>query len=350
MTIERGSQRAGEPILRIADVTSRDEQQLAQREVLLANHEQTEIWRSAALSTADRVRVGRQTAELGVDLIEVGFADCAADLDAARALSAELSSGGPIVSALAPVLGPATHITGAGEALSAAKRPRLHLFTSAAQMTEDRGRLLLSPDQLLGRVRSAVEVALAVTGDVEFSPPRTSVGMVEIAADCAQAAIEAGATTINVRNSEECADPVAYAAYLRELMRLLPDPDSVTFSADVFVSQLRGEEALDTALACAEAAIEQGCRQLKCAVHGTAATPGHVPLELLAFNVWARSQLDDGALRCGIDPTKLRAGCGVVADAKGYDVPASQPLVGAEGEIPWRVTRTAASSWRSLLA
>jgi 2-isopropylmalate synthase len=333
---ETAQRHQGAQIL-IADTTFRDEQRLRHNPGLLADQAQVEIWRSAALPVARRVQLARRLAELGVDLVEAGFGNSSDDLPILRAVSSEFEDGGPIVSALVRTLGPDESIAGAGKAVSVAARPRLHLITGAEELVDDRGRFRQPPEQLLDAGRSAVARALQITGDVEFSPPRATKAAVEIAAAWAQMAIEEGAKTINVRTTEAYTDPAGFRAFLRELMLLVPGSRGVNFSADVFVPQLRGRQALDAALACAEAAIEEGCCQVKCAVHGIAATPGHVPLEILAFNIWLRKQFGESELWTNFNPKRLLCTSESIAAAKGFDIPPTQPLVGRSPTAPSRI-------------
>jgi 2-isopropylmalate synthase len=333
MTLEERS--AGERVL-IADTTLRDEHLVARDPRLLADKSLTEIWRSNTLPIAKRVVVARQLAALGVDVIEAGFGDTTSGLDAIHALACEFQDEGPVVSVLVRTMGSLDQIDASWKAVSAAARPRIHLYTSASDLVDDFGHFRTDPQRLFDDARAAIERAKSYTGDVEFSPPRTASSDVEIIAEWTQVAINEGVRTINVRTTDEYATPEGYRAVLLELSRLAPQCQDVTLSADPFVAHLRGAEAMAAALECAETAVGAGCRQVKCAFHGVAGTPGHAPLELIAFNVWLRNHLGKSALWTHTDTRRILATSDVVADAKGYDVPPSQPLVGSEATNPQR--------------
>ncbi len=326
---------AGERVL-IADTTLRDEHLVARDPRLLADKSLTEIWRSNALAIAKRVVVARHLAALGVDVIEAGFGDTTSGLNAVHALACEFQDEGPVVSGLVRTMGSLDQIDATWEAVSAAARPRIHLYTSASDLVDDFGHLRTDPQRLFDGARAAIERAKSYTDDVEFSPPRTASSDVEIIAEWTQVAIDQGVRTINIRAAEEYANPDGYRAVLLELLRLAPQCQDVTLSADVFIPHLRGAEAMNEAVECAEAAVQAGCRQVKCAFHGVAGTPGHAPLELIAFNIWLRNHLRERALSTHIDTRRILATSDVVADAKGYDVPPSQPLVGSEATDPQR--------------
>jgi 2-isopropylmalate synthase len=312
----------------IADTTIRDEHLLTENAQLLADLQRSEVWRSAALSVSKRALIARQLSELGVDLIEAGFGDPGEDLSPLEAVASEFRDDGPVISAAVRALGDEERLAAVWDAISPAAKPRLHLYTAANDLVDDQGRFRRHPQQLLDETRSAVASARQLVEDIEFSPPRTTVSAAEIAAEWTQVAIEEGAKTINVRTADERGDPEAFRTVLLELIRLVPNSHAVDFSADPFVRNLRGGKAA-AALSCAEAAIEVGCRQVKCAFHGIAGTPGHVPLELLSFKLWLRKHLGESHLWTGVDPTKLCQASEQIAAAKGLDIPPTQPLVGA---------------------
>jgi len=313
----------------IADTTIRDEHLLTGDAQLLADLRRSEVWRSPALPVPERVLIARQLSELGVDLIEAGFGDSQDDLMPLQAVASEFRDGGPVISVAVRALGDEERLAAARDAIATAAKPRLNLYVAANDLVDDLGRFRRHPQQLLDETRSAVARAKQLVEDVEFSPPRTTVNAVEIAVELTQVAIEEGAKTINVRTADERGDPEAFRTVLLELIRLVPGSHAVDFSADPFVRNLRGGKASAAALSCAEAAIEAGCRQLKCAFHGIAGTPGHLPLELFTFNIWLRKHLGESHLWTGVDPTKLCQASERIAAAKGLDIPPTQPLVGA---------------------
>jgi 2-isopropylmalate synthase len=318
----------------IADTTLRDEHLVARDPRLLADKPLAEIWRSNALPTAKRILVARQLATLGVDVIEAGFGDATDGLGSLRGIASEFRQEGPEISGLVRTLAGFEQLADASKAVSAAARPRIHLYTTPSELVDDSGRFRRQPRQLLDEAQAAVEQARHHVDNVEFSPPQGGRDYLDITAEWAQAAIAAGAKTINLRTTAEYASASEYRAVLLELFQLVPQSQDVIISADPFVPHLRGAEAMSMALESAEAAIDAGCRQIKCAFHGIAGTPGHAPLELIAFNLWLRHQLGESPLQTNIDTHKLLATSNLIADAKGFDLPPTQPLVGTEAIDP----------------
>jgi 2-isopropylmalate synthase len=306
----------------IADTTIRDEHLPSAENRLLVDRYQAEIWRSRSTPLDKRVLVARQLGSLGVDVIEAGFAESSEGPAPLRAVADQFRDGGPVVSATIRTMAGEESLARCWRAVSVAARPRLHLFTAAADLSDPWGRLRMSPARLLDDARRAVARAVARAEEVEFSPPRTEKNAIDVAAEWTEAAIEEGARVINIRTTDEYADPEGFRAVIEEMARLAPASTEVVLSADPFVPHLRGTEATLAALACATAALDAGCRQLKCAFNGIAATPGHVPLELAAFEIWSRNQLGESGLRTGLEMSKLLATAELIAEAKGVELPA----------------------------
>jgi isopropylmalate/homocitrate/citramalate synthase len=273
----------------IAEVTPRDEPMAANDGKQFGGRELADVL--------------RKSADLRVDQIELCIADSPSELAFLHEVSKEFSDSGPTIAAVVPTLGPPDALGRVGKALSPALSPRLHLQTSANDMLAEQGRLRAPLAKLLEEGRDALDTALESVPNVEFSPPRTIAAGVDIAAEWTEMAVARGVTAVNVRTTAEYADPERFQEYLSDLIRLAPGIRSVTISVDILIPDLRGKAAEKVALACAEASLDQGARQVKCSI----ATPGHVPLEQLAFNLWARGQLGETDLWSALDLSKLPA-------------------------------------------
>ena len=311
------------PVL-IADTTLRDECLVDRAHQAVAdNPGGPSIWRMSA-SPSDRIAdMAVRLERLRVDVIEAGFPTISRRGRAAvEAIAREFRSGGPVVSAVVAVDGALETVDRAWEAIREAANPRLHLFTATDQITDGAARLR-DWTEIVEEARAAIVRARAYTDDVEFSPAQADGDLVPLVAAMTEAAIGAGATTINVRT---CAEPPPYEPRYRrllsDLLDLVPDMAGVTLSADCFSHDLRGIAASDEALSCALAAVELGARQVKCTIHGVSATPGHVRLEDLACLGGL------GALRTQLVHSELNAAGAQVASSKGYTMQPSDPFVG----------------------
>lgn len=311
----------------IADTTLRDEYLIARAPRLASNRAGDGVWRKRALSGNDLLALARVLADLPVDVIEAGFGDRPEEGAALSAVASQFKEAGPIVSGIVKISADPRRLSAVAEAVSCAARGRVHLFVDASEVLAA-GRRGHSA-RLVEQVVAAIERVRGYVDDVEFSPPRALPEGAAEAAAWAQVAVDAGARTINVRSAEGSADPQSYLAVLNEFQALKASSE-VVLSADPFVSDLRDTEALNAATRCAEVALEAGCRQVKCAFHGVAGTPGHPSLELLAFRTWLRNHLSQSPLWTNLDTTRLLRASSAVAGAKGFDLPPSQPLLGKD--------------------
>jgi 2-isopropylmalate synthase len=329
----------------VADTTVRDEC-LVDRS-LQRNRPRSpegELWRMGAAAPLAIVDSVAELARLGVDVIEAGFA-CVSEwsFGVVEAVARELRSDGPVVSSLVAVDGATAGVDRAWAAVRGAARPRLHVFTTNEHATDADG-TPRPAEALLTETREAVERAHSYTADVEFSPIQADGDFAELVAAMADVAVEAGATVINIRT---CGTPADYATTYRELLaellRTAPALRDVTLSADPFSRVHRGVAASDDALACAQVAIDLGARQIKCAMHGVAATTGHVRMEELSLRAWSGS-LATAPVRTRLDHRVLLAASAKIAAIKGYEVNPSDPFAGSEltspsprdfGGFPW---------------
>jgi len=331
--LERPASRADRRVA-IADTTIRDEHLLGADPRLLADRDLSEVWRSCALGVEQRIAVGRQLAALGVDVIEAGFVEQPGGTSTAAALAAEFAEEGPVVSAQIGAFAGEAALGAATEAVSKARRPRVHVHVSTADLVDEHGQFRRHPALLLDQAMGAIAALRAAVEDIEFSPPRTDLGAVGIAAAWTRAAIDAGVRTINLRYCTDGPEPDEFLALLAELRRLAAPPAGVVLSADIFAPDLSTEDAYVASTACAEAALAAGCGQVKCAFHGIAGTPGHAALEMVAFQLWLRRRLEESHLSTGIDTTRLLEASRVIAETKGVDLPPSQPLLGEDFTSP----------------
>ena len=154
-----------------------------------------------ALSPDDKVAIATQLAKLKVDVIEAGFAASSpGDFESVSRIAAEVS--GPVIASLAR-----THpddIDRAADALKAADRKRIHVFISTSPIHMDR-MLRMTPDEVMDAIVESVRRARRYADDVEFSPQDATRSDPDFVIATCRAAVEAGATTINIP------DTVGYA-------------------------------------------------------------------------------------------------------------------------------------------
>src|SRR3954465_10279894 len=171
-----------------------------------------------SLNAVEKLEIAHQLSRLGVDVIEAGFpAASPGDFEAVRAIAREVH--GPVVAGLARAH--AADIERAAEAVRDAERPRVHTFISTPDI-HIKYQLQSTRADVLGQARAAVAHAKSFVDDVEFSPMDATRAEAEFTAEVLTAALEEGATTINIPDTVGFAMPDEYATFLRRLYELVP--------------------------------------------------------------------------------------------------------------------------------
>src|SRR5919107_30635 len=210
-----------------------------------------------SLNATEKLEIANQLARLGVDVIEAGFPITSpGDFAAVQAIAREVH--GPVIAGLARAH--AADVEAAYEAVRDAARPRIHTFISTSDIHIEH-QLQSTRADVLGQARAAVAHAKSFVDDVEFSPMDATRADVEFTASVAAAAIEEGATTINIPDTVGYAMPDEYAAFLARLCELVPRLRDVVLSVHC-------HDDLGLAVANSFAGVQAGARQVECAVNG----------------------------------------------------------------------------------
>jgi 2-isopropylmalate synthase len=245
-----------------------------------------------SMTAEEKLRLARQLDALGVDVIEAGFPSASeGDRRAVHAVAEALSR--PVVAALARCH--EQDIDLAGEAVRPAARPRVHVFIATSDLHLE-CKLRLSREQCLERTRDAVRRARRYTDDVEFSAEDATRTDLEFLCRVVEAAIAAGATTINLPDTVGYALPVEYGAMFRAVRERVANADRAVFSAHC-------HDDLGLAVANSLAAIEAGAGQVECTVNGIGERAGNAALEEIV--VAGRVRPHAVSFRCGVNSQEL---------------------------------------------
>ena len=165
----------------------------------------------AGLTVGEKVRIAHQLARLKVDVIEAGFAGSSpGDFEAVKRISQEVE--GPVICSLARAV--PSDIKAAAMALKGAEEPRIHTFISSSdvhlmhQMRRDR-------ETIMNMAVEAVAMARKFVDDVEFSPMDATRTAPEYLYAMLEAAIRAGATTVNVPDTVGYSNPVEFGKLIK---------------------------------------------------------------------------------------------------------------------------------------
>ena len=221
-----------------------------------------------SMNTDEKIRLGRQIATLGADIIEAGF-PIASDDDAHAVSRIATEIQGPVIAALARC-NPAD-IDRAGESLAPATRSRIHTFIATSDLHLER-KLRISREQCLAAVTAGVTQARSYTDDVEFSAEDATRSDLDFLCRVVDAAIAAGATTINLPDTVGYCTPEEIEEFFTDVRGKVRDADRVIFSAHC-------HDDLGLAVANSLAALRAGCRQVECTINGIGERAGNASLE-----------------------------------------------------------------------
>jgi 2-isopropylmalate synthase len=267
-----------------------------------------------SMPVSAKLRVARELERLGVDIIEAGFPIASAgDFEAVRAVAETIRR--PTIAGLARAV--PGDIERAWDALAPAARPRIHVFLATSDL-HLREKLRIDRAQCLRQVVDAVRLARTLTADVEFSAEDATRSDLAFLCDVADAAAEAGATTINLPDTVGYALPTDIHRMFREVGR------RVRHRA---VLSAHCHNDLGLAVANSLAAVESGARQVECTVNGIGERAGNASLEeiVMAFNV----RQDQLPYTTGVHTPALVPTSRTLADVVGVPVPPNKAIVGA---------------------
>src|SRR6266446_1553833 len=211
----------------------------------------------ASMNPREKMEIARQLARLKVDVIEAGFPVTSdGDFSSVQAIAREVK--GPIIAGLARCV--PKDIDAAGAAVRPAERSRIHVFLATSKIHRE-FKLKKAHEEIIRLASESVKRAKAMVNDVEFSPEDASRTEPEFLAEVVEAAIEAGATTVNIPDTVGYAVPTQFAALIKYLK------DNVRSIDDVVIS-VHCHNDLGLAVANSLAALEAGARQVEGNVNG----------------------------------------------------------------------------------
>ena len=268
-----------------------------------------------SLNTAEKLEIAHQLARLNVDVIEAGFPIASpGDFEAVEAISREVH--GPIITALARAQAP--DVEAAARAVRDAERPRIHTFISTSDIHIVH-QFRSTREDVLAQARAAVAHARSFVEDVEFSPMDATRAELEYTAEVCAAAIEEGATTINIPDTVGYTTPDEYMAYLAGLYRLIPELKDVIVSTHC-------HDDLGLAVANSYAGALAGARQIECAINGIGERAGNASLEEIVMLLATRG--DVSGLHTTVTTRELARTSRLVSRLTGYVVQPNKAIVG----------------------
>ena len=269
----------------------------------------------ASMNHLEKLEVARALAALGVDVIEAGFPIASnGDFEAVRAIASEVD--GSCICALARCN--ERDVERAWEALQPARSSRIHVFLATSAIHREH-KLKMTREQVIARAVASVKQAKERCADVEFSPEDAARTEIDFLCEVVQAAIEAGATTVNIPDTVGYATPSQYAGVIKTLRERVPNIGRAIISVHC-------HNDLGLAVANTLAACEVGARQVECTINGIGERAGNAALEEIVMALKTRQ--DFYGLTTGIKTERLYPMSRMVSTISGMTVQRNKAIVG----------------------
>jgi 2-isopropylmalate synthase len=247
-----------------------------------------------SMTTQEKLTMAHALEDLGVDIVEAGFA-MASEGDFAAIATITQAIHKPRIASLARAK--KEDIEMAARALQFADRARIHVFLASSDLHLEY-KLKISRAEALDLTGESVRLARSLVDDVEFSPEDATRSERNFLVEMVRIAIEAGATTINMPDTVGYTTPEEYGQMFREVRERVPAID-----AQGIILSSHCHDDLGLAVANSLAAIQNGARQVECTVNGIGERAGNAALEEIAAALYVRG--DRFGVKTGLNLNQL---------------------------------------------
>ncbi len=271
----------------------------------------------ASLTHREKLEIARHLALLNVDVIEAGFpvssqGDFQAVYDIAQSVK------GPVIAGLARCV--KADIDRCAEAVAPATKPRIHLFLATSAIHRQY-KLKKARNEIRKLAVEFIQYATKLCPDIEFSPEDASRTEPDFLAEIVEAAIDAGARTINIPDTVGYSVPDEFGAVIARLYESVPNIDQATISVHC-------HNDLGLAVANSLAAVRNGARAVECTINGLGERAGNAALEEIVMILRTRPD-QYGGLTTGIKTERLYRTSHLVSRLTGMGVQRNKAIVGA---------------------
>jgi 2-isopropylmalate synthase len=270
-----------------------------------------------SMTTQEKLSMAHALEDLGVDIIEAGFA-MASEGDFAAIATITQAIRKPRIASLARAK--SEDIVMASRALQFADRARIHVFLASSDLHLEY-KLKMSRQQALDQAGESVRLARSLCDDVEFSPEDATRSDRSFLVEMVRIAIEAGATTINMPDTVGYSTPEEYARMFTEVRERIPaiDEQGIILSAHC-------HDDLGLAVANSLAAISAGVRQVECTINGIGERAGNAALEEIAAALYVRG--DHFNVTSGINLNQIYAASQILGQIITFRPSPNKAIVG----------------------
>jgi 2-isopropylmalate synthase len=272
-----------------------------------------------SMNLNEKIRMAEALTELGIDVMEAGFAIASpGDFESVKAISESIGQRAdtPVIASLARA--GQMDVLRAAEALKPAKRRRIHIVIATSDLHMQH-KLRLTPEEVIQATVDSVTLARQHADDVEWSAEDATRSDPDFLCRVVEAAIRAGATTINLP------DTVGYALP-EDMTRMYEDIRNRVPGADQIILSTHNHNDLGLAVANTIASIRAGARQVECTINGIGERAGNASLEEIVMAI--RTRRDAIPVDNGIVTTNILRVSKLLSTITGFDVQPNKAIVG----------------------
>ncbi len=278
-------------------------------------HRDGEQTPGVSFSFEERLKIAEQLEKWGVDVIEAGFpASSQGSFDSVKAIAQTLKK--TTVTGLARCR--EADIDAVYEATKDAVSPSIHVFIATSPI-HLKYKLKMTEDEVLAAITKYVTYAKERFEVVQFSPEDATRTPLPFLIQSVQAAVDAGATVINIPDTVGYTFPTEYGYIFKTLIEKVKTTQPITYSAHC-------HDDLGLAVANSMAAIENGATRIEGAVNGIGERAGNTALEEVALGLYVRQDHYQIQSRINLELTKQTSD--LVARYAGLRVPRNKAIVG----------------------
>jgi len=267
-----------------------------------------------SMTAGQKLRMAEKIAAMGADIIEAGFAAASpGDFDAIQGIAKHIDSA--VICSLSRCNDGDIHAS--GKAIAPAKHQRIHTFIATSPLHRE-FKLKMDKNEIIDRAIKGITLALEYTDDVEFSAEDAIRTERDYLAEVVEAAIEAGATTINIP------DTVGYTTP-EEIQDLFEFLSGLKGAKDIILST-HCHNDLGLAVANSLAALRGGARQIEGALNGIGERAGNSAIEEVIMALKTRQDFFNAKMNIKTD--QIYAASKLLATITGNPVPRNKAIVG----------------------
>lgn len=269
----------------------------------------------ASMNLAEKLEVAQLLESMGVDVIEAGFPIASpGDFEAVKTIASTIHQS--TICGLARCSD--KDIDAAWDAVKGARSSRIHVFLATSAIHRE-FKLRMSTDEIVERAIAGVRRAKGYCDDIEFSPEDACRTEHDFLCRVVEAAIDAGATTINVPDTVGYATPAEVYDRFTMLRNRVPNIDKAVLSTHC-------HDDLGLAVANSLAAVAAGAGQIECTINGIGERAGNAALEEIVMAMKTRQDFYHCTTR--IDSTRLVPASRLVSKTTGIQVQRNKAIVG----------------------